>query len=278
MQPMRDQHYVGAMFLAITLMMAPGLLLPPSVQADEDWWRPQPGLSWQIQLDGNLDLANEAQVFDLDLFDTPAATIASLQAGGTKVICYFSAGTYEDWRPDQDQFPAEAIGRPLEDWPGESWLDIRNETVRAIMLARMDLAVEKGCDALDPDNVDGYTYGKRTGFDFTAEDQLDYNRFLAAGAHERGLGVGLKNDLEQIPALVGDFDFEVDEQCFQYHECQDVQPFIAAGKPVYEIEYIKPRKRKKINQVCRQANELGLQTLIKKLDLDAWRIDCSTRG
>src|SRR6185369_11730450 len=128
-----------------------------------------------------------APVYDIDLFDTPAATIAALKSTGRHVICYFSAGSYEDWRPDAASFPAAALGRALDGWPGERWLDTRADGVRAVMRARLDLARSKGCDAVDPDNVDGYTNGP--GFPLTATTQLDYDRFLASEAHARGLAV-----------------------------------------------------------------------------------------
>ncbi len=52
-------------------------------------------------------------------------------------------------------------------------------------------------------------------------DLLRRRRFLAAAARERGLLVGLKNDLDQIPDLVHDFDFAVNEQRFEYDECAE---------------------------------------------------------
>ena len=45
-------------------------------------------------------------------------------------------------------------------------MDIRSTVVRNIMTARMDLAVSKGCDGIEPDNVDGYE--SNTGFPITA--------------------------------------------------------------------------------------------------------------
>src|SRR5205085_397108 len=80
-------------------------------------------------------------MYDVDLFDVSASQIAGLKAQGRDVICYFSAGSYEDWRPDANQFPASALGRS-NGWPGERWLDIRNATVRDIMKHRLDLAVQ----------------------------------------------------------------------------------------------------------------------------------------
>ena len=40
-------------------------------------------------------------------------------------------------------FPMAAIGDPLDGWPGESWLDIRDPAVRTILAARMELAQDK---------------------------------------------------------------------------------------------------------------------------------------
>ena len=103
------------------------------------------------------------------------------------------------------------------------------------MAARLDRAVSRGCDGVEPDNVDGYA--NRNGLGLAAADQLSFNRFLATEAHRRGLAVGLKNDLDQIPALVDSFDFAVNEQCAQYRECVALRPFVAAGKPVFNAEY-----------------------------------------
>ena len=205
-------------------------------------------------------------VYDIDLFDTSAATIAGLKSAGRRVICYFSAGSYEDWRPDAATFPAATLGNPLDGWPGERWLDTRATAVRDIMKARMDLALSKGCDAIDPDNIDGYT--NSPGVPLTAATQLDYNRFLANEAHARHLAVGLKNDLDQIRDLVSYYDFAVNEQCFQYSECDLLTPFISAQKPVYEIEYSTS------TSICGAANAAGFDTLLKNLDLGAYRVPC----
>ena len=69
-----------------------------------------------------------------------------------------SAGSWEDWRSDASDFPDDVKGNGLSGWPGEKWLDVRQLSVLSpIMAARMDIAVAKGCDGVDPDNMDGYT-------------------------------------------------------------------------------------------------------------------------
>lgn len=232
-------------------------------------WHPHPGTSWQWQLSGNLDTSLDVQMYDIDLFGTSASVIASLKARGIKVICYLDAGSWEPGRPDSALFPNVAIGKVMDGWPDEKWLDVRNATVRDLIAKRMDVAVQKGCDGVEPDNVDGYS--NSSGFPLTAADQLSYNKFLAASAHTRNLSVALKNDLDQVSALVGDFDFALNEQCFQYSECDLLTPFITAGKAVFEVEYGKSTLS---TSICPKALHLSFDTLIKNLDLDAPRTSC----
>ena len=180
------------------------------------------------------------------------------------MICYFSAGSFENWRSDAASFPDAIKGTALDGWPGERWIDIRAQATRDIMSARLDLAASKGCDGVEPDNVDGYT--NRTGFPLTANDQLAYNRWLADQAHARQLSVGLKNDVEQVLALVDWFDWALDEQCFQYDECDALAPFVAAGKAVFGVEYVEEGMT---TAVCAAANAAGFSWLLVSYDLDA---------
>lgn len=243
------------------------------------WYKPSTGTTWQWQLqnnkDGELNLSYNVDIYDLDLFDTPIKTIQQLQAEEHKVICYFSAGSYENWRTDAAQFMSSDYGNTLDGWEGENWLDIRSRNVYKIMLARLDLAVEKGCDGVEPDNVDGYT--NNTGFSLTSDHQLAFNRFLANAAHERGLSIGLKNDLDQIPELVEYFDFAVNEQCFEYNECDTLKPFIDANKAVLTAEYQEKYKTEPSvrEAMCTAADELQFSTVILPLALDdSYRDSC----
>lgn len=115
------------------------------------------------------------------------------------------------------------------------YVDIRSPIVRSLIEARLDLAVSKGCDGVEPDNVDEYQ--NSNGLGITAADQIDFNSFVAGAAHARGLSVGLKNDLDQVKSLVGDYDWALDEQCNQYSECASLNPFVTAGKAVFGVEY-----------------------------------------
>jgi hypothetical protein len=207
-------------------------------------------------------------MYDIDLFDAPQSVIDQLHADSRVVICYFSAGSWEDWRPDAAQFPESLLGEDLEGWPGERWLDIRALPILGpLMAARLDLAKQKGCDGVEPDNVDGYS--NTTGFPLSYEDQLAYNTWLAEEAHARGLSIGLKNDLAQIADLLAEFDWALNEQCFQYDECDLLLPFVQSGKAVFGVEYeLEPE------EFCSQANTMDFDWLRKNWELDAWQISC----
>ncbi len=240
----------------------------PTSGASAGIWKPALDTSWQWQLTAPVDQSVDAQVYDIDGFDNAASVVSSLHAQGRKVICYIDAGTYENWRPDASQFPSSVKGNGVDGWAGEQWLDVRNIAVLGpIMQTRMDMCKTKGFDAVELDNMDGYT--NTTGFPLTASDQLTYNTWIANQAHARGLSVGLKNDLDQITQLLPFFDWELDEQCFQYNECDQLKPFIAAGKAVFEVEYSLDT-----NQFCAQANALNFNSLKKDLNLDATRSAC----
>lgn len=237
-------------------------------------WTPPPGTSWQWQLTGSVDTSLAVDVYDIDLFDVPQAKIDTLHAAGRTVICYFSAGSWEDWRSDAGAFAPSDLGNTLSGWPDERWLDIRSPDVRAIMKTRLDLAASRGCDAVEPDNVDGYQ--NASGFALSAADQVDYNTFLAREAHDRGLSVGLKNALGLVPQLEPHFDWALNEECLAYSECGDLQPFLDAGKAVFHVEYVdfEWQGPAAAAAVCAAPGRAGFSTLVKTWDLTAWGIAC----
>ena len=231
-------------------------------------WSPTTGTTWQWQLKGTIDQTVSAQMFDLDLFDAPEDVVASLHAAGHPVVCYANAGVFESWRPDAAMFPAAVKGNADPGWQGEQWLDIRQWSVlKPILEGRMDLCRSKGFDGIELDNVDGYS--NDTGFPLTAANQLTFNRALAASAHARGLSVGLKNDLEQAADLVGQFDWALNEQCFEYGECAALKPFVDARKAVFNVEY-----NLSTSAFCPQAKTMGLSSILKNVALDAYRVAC----
>jgi len=243
-----------------------GRSLPDPVPC-EVCWHPAPRTSWQWQLQGKLDLTVRAHMFDTDMFDTPASTVRALHERGRIAVCYVDAGTWEDWRQDASKFPDDVKGKP-NGWPGERWLDIRRlDALGPILQARIHRCAAKGFDGIEFDNVDGFA--NDTGFPLTVAEQLRFDVWLANHAHHAGLSAGMKNDLGQVGKLLPYFDFALDEQCFQYHECFKLQPFLDAGKAVFEVEYkLDPP------QFCPKANDLNFNSLKKKLSLRVWRHPC----
>ena len=220
-------------------------------------------------MSGPLDTSFDVAIYDIDLFDTSAASIAGLTQAGQIVVCYFSAGSWEAFRPDAGNFPAEVLGGPLDPpFQDERWLDIRRiDLLAPILRARLDLALSKGWFGVEPDHVDGYD--NISGFALSAVDQLGFNRWIAEEAHSRGVSVGLKKDLAQVTQLVDDFDWALNEQCFEFDECDRLLPFIAAGKAVFGVEYaLDP------TSFCATANSLNFDWLKKNIERDAERFSC----
>lgn len=247
------------------------------------YWQPTAGTTWQIELLYKLnDTSIDVQVYDIDLFDTEADQISSLQAAGRKVICYFSAGSWEDWRPDADQFNSTDLGGDLNGWPGEKWLNISSASVRNIMVNRLDIAQQKGCDGVDPDNVDGYSNSENA-LGLTQQMSIDYVNFLAGEAHARNMSIGLKNAGQIIDSVIDNMQWSVNEQCVQYTECDTFTAFTDANKPIFHIEYPKGDDTNNNDDVTSAQKETAcvfegsdkFSTVIKNMDLDNWVEFCS---
>jgi endo-alpha-1,4-polygalactosaminidase (GH114 family) len=234
-------------------------------------WKPELNTTWQLQFDEPIEPSLDVEMVDIDMFDNDARMVADLHARGKKVICYISMGSWEDWRPDRDQFPESVIGKKYTGWPGEKWLDIRQiELLTPILRARLDECKTKGFDGVDPDNIDGYT--NDTGFPLTYQDQLNYNIWLAEEAHARGLSIGLKNDPEQVTDLMPYYDWVLTESCFAEGWCDQVVPFVDAGKPVFAVEYTDVGMT--LDAFCPQAEAMNFNAILKHRELDAWLEAC----
>ncbi|KAM0267958.1 hypothetical protein ACHAQH_010066 [Verticillium albo-atrum] len=252
----------------------------------ESLWQPEAGASWQIvlikpiEVPSSGDVTPDVDAFDIDLFDNSDDTFSRLRAAGKKIICYFSAGSWEDWREDKDDFGDDNLGKELDGWPGEKWVDVASKGVRDVMTKRIQLAANRGCDAIDPDNVDGFQ--NDNGLDLTKEDAIDFVKFLSETALQYNMSTGLKNAGSIIPDVLSDVHFSVNEQCVQYSECETFSPFIKDGKPVFHIEY--PDNAPKVSsseskKVCTPEGEAagtdGFSTVIKKMKLDGWVEYCN---
>ncbi|KXS17159.1 glycoside hydrolase family 114 protein [Gonapodya prolifera JEL478] len=271
--PLTPVPFIASLLLLLLLPIALGH--PNPLQPASPLVSIPPGTSFQIQLSGDVDTSLPARVYELDLFDTPRETISYLKSRGSIVICYFSAGSFEDWREDACAFPNHVKGKKLDDWPGECWLDVRDtNALGPIMRARLLLAKSKGCDGVDPDNMDAFSNkASKTGFPISSSDQLTYNRLIADTAHSLSLLVALKNCQDLARDLLPWFDFLVTEECVQYRECEQGTVFVRAGKANFNIEY-----KGSLQHICRTTNALNIDAQKKHIDLDARRELCKTYG
>jgi Glycoside-hydrolase family GH114 len=204
--------------------------------------------------------------------DVDNTAVAALHAAGAHAVCYLDAGTDEPFRPDHalyvsfDQSCGGCLfGKAVRGFNEEHWLDLNDtQGQRTFILdrvaARLARCKAAGFDAVEFDNVDGYA--NDTGRPISEATQLLFNTALANLAHTNGLTAALKNDLEQIPELLPYFDMAVNEQCQEFDECGALDPFVAAGKSVFQVEYsVAP------SAFCPQANGAGRIAAKKTVDL-----------
>lgn len=243
------------------------------------WWKPVKETTWDYSLQSPpTKLNSSVSVYDIDLFDASAEDILQIQQEGHKVICYFSAGSYENWRPDKESFDAGDLGNDLDGWEGEKWLNISSPSIRSIMTKRIEKAVDKNCDGIDPDNLDGYD--NDNGLGLSEEDSMDYISFLSEQAHSRNLSIGLKNCGSIVGEVVDLVEWVVQEQCIEYDDCDDYQAFIDNDKPVFNVEYpkgdtsnSKNLSEADYNKICGKSAK-SFSTILKNMDLDSWIESC----
>lgn len=244
-----------------TDLTPPGAPTPWPVEYARRW-------QWQWQLSGPLDVTVDADVFLLDAVRTTSTETAALRARDRRLICQVSVGTYAATDPDASRFPTTTRGAAVPGRPGSRWLDVRQwDTLEPVLADRFRLCRGKGFGAVALSDADGYLH--RSGFPLTFDDQLLFNRQLAALARSLDLSPGLVNDVPQVAALAPDFDFAVNEECIRRRECDRLLPFTDADKPVFHVEYTGDPP-----EFCVTTVGYGFSSIRKDRDLDAWREAC----
>lgn len=239
-------------------------LVPSNDGASAAWWKPVAGTTWQWQIGGGtFDTSMAVQVFDID-WEQEASAVQSLHAAGKKVICYVSVGSWEDWRPDAAQFPSAVIGKDYPGWPGEKFVDIRAQALRDIMAKRLDVCRQKGCDAVEPDNMD--VFEASSGFPLTRADGVNYSLWLAMQSHQRGMAIVQKNASSIVADIRASYDGALTEDCHADGWCADMQPYLDNNQPVFACEY----KSDVFSAACTWGKAKKFSFILKKEDLGAW--------
>jgi len=253
---------VGPLFTS-----ADGGASPVNRQPDAGSSVVRPGMRLQYQLQGALDPTVDADLFVVDLFETTNAQLTQLHDRGRVVVAYIAAGSYEPWRPDVDSLPDAVIGEPLARYPDEAWLDVRASAVRQLMAGRLARAATNGFDGVLLVSLDAYL--TQNGHDLTAQDQLDYNRWLASQASERGLAVGLSSDWAHASDLASHYDFAIHFNCLANTTCTQLSAYRARGRAVFDLE-----TNRDVNTTCARASEASLPVTLKNASFDAWLAIC----
>ena len=260
---------------------------PPSGH-DQWYWEldpPHPGLAGLPPVTASYPSPGSANIWDTDLFaDSNTAragiptgrspVVRALHAAGKYSICYVEAGAYQTSFPDRSHFaPADYGHRArrygMQGYGNEWWFDIRGFAgyvagrpatlsgaavdIAAALDKRIRWCALEGQDAVEPDDLDGYTNRGDTGvagagWHLTRSDSAGFERWLAHDAHAHGLAVFQKNDPANAAADVSRFDGMIIEECNHYRDpCAgpggDATRYLRAGKPVLNAEYTQDGER-----------------------------------
>lgn len=124
-------------------------------------------------------------------------------------VIYFNAGAYESWRIPKISYPKKTIGKKMEGWEGENWLDITNNIVFKTLTAYIDNCMlkitkdnPKWIPKIDLDNCD--LWNQETGFKIDKIDQIRYLDSITEWFAEKWKGqVCLRNCSEIAKDLKG---------------------------------------------------------------------------
>ena len=192
-----------------------------------------PSTSFYYDVEGGFSLSESVDVYIVDLFDAGSSSITTLQSSGIKVMCEMSIGAVSSGDSDYSSFTANSdiLG-------DDTWLDIRSSTVSTLINARLQVALDNGCDGVLFTNAENFN--EDTTFSITENNQISYNRSLAEDAHTYGLTVGIQIDDKFaqtiLDDLVSSFDFLIVKDTYTNSYTEYTSMFLNKNKPVIDIE------------------------------------------
>ncbi len=268
----------------------------------------KPGFAGLPPITGAYPSPGSATIWDTDLFldsNTPHAgiptgrsrVVQALHTAGKYSICYVEAGAQQTSFPDRGDFAGADYGHyakrhQMQGFANEWWFDIRGfegyvrgrpSTLRgaAVNIAaglakRIDWCALEGQDAIEPDDLDGYTNRAATGvpgggWHLTRKDSLGFERWLAYTAHHDGLAIFQKNDPADARIDARTFDGMIEEECNRYHDpCAgprgDATPYLRQHKPVLNAEYVEDGET--TAKFCAADVQAGISGALFNVDLN----------
>lgn len=268
----------------------------------------RPGLAGLPATSGRYPSPGSASIWDTDLFadsNTPnsgiptgrSPVVRALHRSGKYSICYVEAGAYQTGFPDESDFaPADyGYGRKrhqMQGYPNEWWFNTagfahyvpgRRKTltgaarnIAAAIDRRIRWCALEGQDAIEPDDLDGYTNPSVTGapgggWHLTKADAAGYERWLAHDAHAHGLAIFQKNDPANAAVDARTFDGMIIEECNYYKDpCAgprgDATPYLKRHKPVLNAEYVEDGETRA--HFCGRDRAAGITGALFNVDLD----------
>jgi hypothetical protein len=279
---------------------------PPTGQ-NQWYWDISPsgnGLAGLPSVTGAYPAPGSANIWDTDMFTDsntdggvptgPSPVVQALHAAGKYSICYVEAGAQQA-EPDASSFAAADYTNgsntkttQMQGYSGEYWYDLRGFanyvagqpstlTGAAVNIAaglgqRIKGCATEGQNALEPDDLDGYTNKSQTGaagggWGLTQSDSAGFERWLAYTAHSDGLAIFQKNDTDNIGAAQPLFDGAITEECNYYSDpCSEWAPYYKAGKPVLNAEYTQDGET--TSRFCSADTSAGITGALFDVNLD----------
>jgi hypothetical protein len=265
-------------FAILATLVAMVCATPASAQPS--WWVPTTSDTFQWDLEEPVDTSVPATVYDIDWENNSASVVQTLHSLNRHVVCYVDVGTWESYRSDAKDYPPSILGKKLPGYPQERFVDIRAlDKLGPILQKRFETCKTKGFDAVEPDNMDTYTYKpteKKTGFPLTAKDEIAFITWFVVQVHGLGMSILQKNDPGQTDQVQNQFDFALLEQCAQYGFCKRYELYHASSRAVFDTEYYPHTSISEFqNNDCPIEQQLGYYLILKKLSLNPWIVTCS---
>ncbi len=276
---------------------------PPATTA---FWQPPLNDEFQWYLNGEINLnstsdmgtgltayngdtppATNPTIYDIDGIDNSAADVAALHALGAKVVCYVETGTAGDYYSAAqegiatsyyDQLQAAGdLGNTLAGYP-ERFINVNAPSAVAIVESMIEQqCAGKGFDGVetDLDETGGGNEGN-TGFSISLTQNVTYDQTIATFIHDVGLA-WFSKDLSDtgnasfVDALAPYAQAIIDEQASQYQTIALDSVFVAAGKPVFDAEYLGDNTPA---HFCPADNAANVNGTLFETNLDGPRLPC----